>query len=270
MDRARLLLCAFALAALFATPASAALFEDDFEDDSDGDPLDDTIWDVAKSDADVAITVSDEGTDTHWAEISFGANSDNDDWGRARSDGAWDIDDDGPFTWTVDFRLTDANGTSVIVVPFFFDTAPSDGDDWSNTDLSVIVQYGTGTAGIAKGNIVQAALWDNPTDKNTFAPGLSNDYTQELTVTLDATTISASLEGTDDQSSTTTYSRSYNYGSGVSTDTDGRFGIMLDDGQGEGAKVAQFDNVLLTPEPATLAFLALGAILTLARRRRRA
>jgi hypothetical protein len=272
MDRARLLLCAFALAALFASPASAALFEDDFEDESGGDPLNAADWDVNDSDGagtDMTVDVSDEGADTNWASFEFSVSAGNDDWGRSKTDDEWSVDAYGSLVWAIDFRVQ--SGTkSTLVVPFLFDTgALTNGDEadgFKQAELAIVVEYEDGWATLWRDGVSQTSLRNGQNEL--FEPDMDNHYTQELTVTLDDTNIAASLLGTDDNGDQDTYTATLAHE--LDTSTAGHFGMRVDNENGTDAKVAQFDNVLLTPEPATLAFLALGAILTLARRRRRA
>ncbi len=276
--RAREWLVAIGLAAVWSAPAAGLGLYDDFEGQAGGEPLAPDKWNVGDSDGtagDVTVDISDEGALTNWASFEFSGAAGNDDWARAWTDRTWSILDDGPLVWSMDFRVASGNDTTVLV-PVLFDTDTSDGDvtdGFEEADVAVTVQFGTDTNApsgttLWVNGVGWAALRDDGDDL--FEPLMANTFVHTLTLTLDDVNAYASLSGTYDGSSYGTYTASYAHGL-ADLSAAGYFGMRVDNFNGADAKVLQFDNARVIPEPVTMAGLVMGvgALATYLRRRRK-
>ena len=253
---------------LASLPAAAALFSDDFEDESNGDPLNATDWKVLASTSEVSVNVLTVGSN-NWAAFDFTSSAANNDIGRAWTQSTWRIDNDGPLTWHIDFQMA-AGTRSTIAVPFVFDTDWDDDSAASNkyykdTDVCVAVHYADSGA-VANIYIdgVAPATFEDSSD-NWFAPSPGDNTIYTLTMTLDDTKASGEIKERDDAGATI-YTAEYAHG--LTLSTPGHLGMQVHNLNGADAKTIQYDNVLLMPEPATAALIGLGGLIVgLARRR---
>jgi len=233
---------------LLSVPAYGALFSDSFSG-ADGSALDASNWNVTTDD--FTVQQSDG-----WAVFSSSTNNFND-HGTALTDDAWDPDDY-TLTWSIDFKST--GGHMPRLDAFLFDSPAG--------VLKVYGRYGDNSAFViedAKG--VATILRSNAGSK--FQPASGNAYTQSLTVVLGASDITATLSGTTDGTNYTDYYRTVAHYLDTATSSEGYFGMKVWYGSAGESTSVSFDNALLTPEPATLALMGLGAagILWVSRRR---
>lgn len=271
--RAREWLVALGLAAVWAAPAAGLGLYDDFEGQAGDDPLAPDKWNVGDSDGtagDVTVDVSDEGALTNWASFEFSGAAGNDDWARAWTDRTWSILDDGPLVWSMDFRVKSGTNSTVVVPGQFDTTSITDGDQadgFKEADVAVTVEYEDGWATLWVDGIAWAALRDAGGDL--FEPLMANTFVQTLTLALDNVNAYASLWGTYDGDSYDAYTASYAHGL-ADLSAAGYFGMRVDNEFGADAKVLQFDNARVIPEPLTVAGLVMGvgAVATYLRRRR--
>ncbi len=249
-------------------PAAAALFSDDFEDESDGDALNSADWRVLASTSKVSVNVLTVSAD-NWAAFKFTGSAANTDTGRAWTRSTWRIDNDGPLTWKIDFQMA-AGTRSTTVVPFVFDTDWNDevaanNKFYKNTDVSVTVIYAAdgAVANLNLFNISEVSFRDS--GSNLFEPSPDDRTIYALTMTLDDTKAIGEIKERDDAGATI-YTAEVAHG--LTLSTPGHLGMQVHNLNGADAKTIQYDNVLLTPEPATAVLIGLGGLIVgLARRR---
>lgn len=249
-------------------PAAAALFSDDFEDESDGDALNSADWRVLTSTSEVSVNVLTVSAD-NWAAFKFTGSAANTDIGRAWTQSTWRIDNDGPLTWKIDFQMA-AGTKSTTAVPFVFDTDWNDdsADDnkyYKDTDVCVTVIYAD--SGAVANIYLDGVAWGTFRDSggNLFAPDPSDDTIYALAMTLNDTKAIGEIRERDDAGATI-YTAEVAHG--LTLSTPGHLGMQVHNLNGADAKTIQYDNVLLMPEPATAALIGLGGLLVgLARRR---
>ena len=255
---------------LASLPAAAALFSDDFEDESNGDPLNATDWKVLASTSEVSVNVLTVGSN-NWAAFDFTSSAANNDIGRAWTQSTWRIDNDGPLTWHIDFQMA-AGTRSTIAVPFVFDT---DWDDdsaannmyYKDTDVCVTVYYHAASSDAVANIYIDGVGWATfrDVDTNKFAPSPDDRTIYALTMTLDGTNASGEIKERDSVNPTI-YTAEYAHGLDLSEP--GHCGMQAYNKNGSDAKTVQYDNVLLMPEPATAVLIGLGGLIVgLARRR---
>jgi len=270
MPRTAAFFCWLCVSLACALPAAAALFSDDFQDESDGDALDPADWRVLETTSEVSVGVRTAGPG-HWAAFQFTANAASTDTARAWSRNTWRIDNDGPLTWTIDFRMA-AGTRSTTVVPFVFDTDWNDESAagnkyYKNTDVNVTVLYaGSGAvANINLFNIAAVAFRDG--HGNLFAPGPGDNTIYTLTLMLDDTDAIGDIRARDEVDPTVYTAQTAH---GLTPGAPGHAGMQVHNLNGADAKTVWYDNVLVTPEPVTVALVAAGGLfVALGRRCRR-
>jgi len=269
MPRITRLLLVLGVSLVCVPPASGApLFEDTFEDESAGDPLNATDWKVSESTSEVSVKVA-EVSSNNWAAFDFTSSAANTDIGRAWTQSTWRIDNDGPLTWEIDFQMA-AGTRSTIAVPFVFDTDWDDDSAASNkyykdTDVCVTVYYADD--GAVANIYIDGVAWGTFRDSssNLFEPSPDDRTIYALTMTLNDTKAIGEIKERDDDEATI-YTAEYAHG--LTLSTPGHCGMQAYNNNGADAKTIQYDNVLLTPEPATAVLIGLGGLIVgLARRR---
>jgi len=252
-----------------ALPAAAALFSDDFEDESHGDPLDPADWRVLETTGEVSVGVLTAGA-TNWAGFEFTSSAANSDTARAWTQDTWRIDTDGPLTWRIDFQMA-AGTRSTTLVPFVFDTDWNDesaaaGKYYKNTDVNVTVIYADSgaVANINLFNIAQVSFRDS--GGNLFEPDPGDTTVYTLSMTLDDTVAGGEIRARD-QANPPTYTAQAAHG--LTLSTPGHLGMQVHNLNGADAKTVRYDNVVLTPEPTTVALVAAGGLMLALGRRRR-
>ena len=269
MPRQAVFVCSLCVCLSLALPAAASLFSDDSEDESHGDALNAADWRVLETTAEVSVSVRTVSADNR-AAFEFTASAASTDTARAWTRNTWRIDNDGPLTWTIDFQMA-AGTRSTTVVPFVFDTDWNDESATSNkyyknTDMNVTVIYADNgaVANISLFNIPMVSFRDG--GNNLFAPGPSDDTIYTLTLTLDDTNVIGDIRARDEVNPTV-YTAQISHGLTLSTPA--HLGMQVHNLNGADAKTVRYDNVLLMPEPATLALLAVGGLVVARGRRRR-
>ena len=154
-------------------------------------------------------------------------------------------------------------------MPFVFDTDWNDESATSNkyyknTDMNVTVIYADNgaVANISLFNIPMVSFRDG--GNNLFAPGPSDDTIYTLTLTLDDTNVIGDIRARDEVNPTV-YTAQISHGLTLSTPA--HLGMQVHNLNGADAKTVRYDNVLLMPETATLALLAVGGLVVAMGRR---
>jgi len=261
MPRITRLLLVLGVYLVCVPPASGApLFEDDF-DGTDGD-LDTGEWTVTNSAAGVSV-----GRVGGVGAMSLTDACVQGDYGQAMSVKDWTPPAAGSLVWSADFRKSGIEADKPMLEPFRFESPAG--------SISVCLIYGSMHAVLYifddDGSIGwTAALRDS--SNNLFAPATGNNHWQYLSVDLAAEDVSATLSGTHDGQDYEQYCATvtdYTNYFDLEKSRKGNFGMLTEAKvQGGIAQAAEFDNVLLLPEPATAVLLGLGGLLAgLARRR---
>ena len=274
MNRVHLALLTLALSCLVAAAARADLFEDDFEGESNGDPLNADDWRVRETTSQVSASVRTVGTN-NWAAFDFTSSAASTDTARAWTQNTWRIDTDGPLTWQIDFQMA-AGTDSTTLVPFVFDT---DWDDesaaankyYKNTDVNVAVHYmdSSAVANINLFNSPETSFMDSGSNLFGPAPGDNTIYT--LVMTLNDTDAIGAIRARDDVGATV-------YTAQVAHDltlsSPGHLGMQVHNLNGDDTKTIRYDNVNVIPVPVSAVLAAQGLLavggLEFLRRRRRA
>ena len=260
MPRISPLLLVPVVCAVCVSPASGTPF---LEDTFDGTgPLDPLKWTVSESATCVSV-----GRVGGVAEMSLTAACVQGDYGKAMSVAHWAPPAVGSLDWSVDFRKSSVGVDKPMLEPLHFESPAG--------SISVRLTYGSLHATLyifrADGSIGwTAALRDS--SNNLFAPATGNNYWQSVEVSLTDSDVSATVSGTTDGTNWTSYSATvedYTDYFDLEKSRQGTFGMLTEAKvQGGIAQAAEFDNVLLMPEPATAALIGLGGLIVgLARRR---
>jgi len=262
MPRISPLLLVPVVCAVCVSPASGTPF---LEDTFDGTgPLDPLKWTVTESATCVSV-----GRVGGVAEMSLTAACAQGDCGKAMSVAHWAPPAVGSLDWSAGFRKSSVGADKPMLEPLRFESPAG--------SISVRLIYGSLHATLyvfeADGSIgTTMALRDAPVSGNLFAPGTGNNYWQSVEVSLTDSDVSATVSGTTDGTNWTSYSATvedYTDYFDLEKSRQGTFGMLTEAKvQGGIAQAAEFDNVLLLPEPATAVLIGLGGLLVgLARRR---
>ncbi len=262
MPRITPLLLVPVVCAVCVSPASGTLF---LEDTFDGTgPLDPLKWTVTESAACVSV-----GRVGGVAQMSLTEDCVVHDYGQAMSVDDWTPPAVGSLDWSADFRKSSIGADKPMLEPLRFESPAG--------SISVCLIYGSMHAVLYifedDGSIgTTVALRDAPVTGNLFEPGTGNNYWQYLSVDLAAEDVSATLSGTHDGEDYEQYCATvtdYTNYFDLEKSRQGNFGMLTEAKvQGGIAQAAEFDNVLLTPEPATAVLIGLGGLIVgLARRR---
>jgi hypothetical protein len=264
MPRITRLLLVLGASLVCVPPASGAiLFEDTFDGTGELNAL---KWTVTESGAENVVNV---GRVSDVAQMSLTINCVRYDYGQAMSVEDWTPPAVGSLDWSAGFRKSSVGADKPMLEPFRFESPAG--------SISVRLIYGSMQAVLyifkANGGIgTTAALRDAPVSGNLFEPGTGNNYWQSVEVSLTDSDVSATVSGTTDGTNWTSYSATvedYTNYFDLEKSRKGNFGMLTEAyTKGGEAQAAEYDDVLLLPEPATAVLIGLGGLIVgLARRR---